>query len=152
MGAIEGRFVELGVSNAISKTKSVTTEAVVFSIRNNSTFNGALNKSRIKINHIAIASDGAKSVVCNVYRNAVIGGSPVWQQVSATNSLISFDVAGTLTSGRLIASDPLAKVDSDHLDSSDMEIYVNPGEILTVTAQSAAANDVNVSISWKELF
>lgn len=46
----------------------------------------------------------------------------------------------------------MAKVDTFFEDVESQNVYLYPGETATITASSAGAADVNLSLRWKELF
>jgi hypothetical protein len=133
--------------------KTISTETAIITIRNNSVFAGLTNYVQVGPQIITAASDGSKSVLFNIRKNTALGGSPSFVDYNSNTSVISIDTAGTtVTGGIFIGSLHIAKVSNDVLDMSILDILLSPGETLTISALSAASNDVNVSIIWKERF
>ena len=151
-GFSEGKNAEIGLTFATAKQKTITTESPVLNLKVLPTYNGISNKIRIKVTSIGFATDGTKTVDFKIYKNVILGGSPVFVNVSTANSIVAIDTAGTLTSGTLCAAMALGKIAQDHLNQSDIELYVQPGETLTITATSGGGSDVDVTLIWKELF
>lgn len=153
-GFIEGIGPELGSPYShVAQKSTITTETAIFSIRSLSNFAAVLNKVISHLIFINASSDGTKNVDIRIYKNATLGGVPAWVEVDSGLSVIEYDESGTTVSGgKLVFSTTLAKVDQLEINVSELHIYINPGETLTLTAQSVNASDVGGSLSWKELF
>jgi len=82
-----------------------------------------------------------------------LGGSPSYANIDAVNSVLQIDTAGTtVTGGTLMYALELAKVESKVLNLLDAHIKMLPGETLTVSASSASASDISITVRERELF
>tara|TARA_Y100000310_G_C20666379_1_gene807716 strand:- start:1292 stop:1654 length:363 start_codon:yes stop_codon:yes gene_type:complete len=81
-------------------------------------------------------------------------GTPSFTAVNANTSVISYDTAATVASGGVdIANLELGKTDSSGpLNLADLNIELGPGDTLTISAESAGANDAAATLTWQELF
>lgn len=87
------------------------------------------------------------------YINTTLGGSPSWTAFNSDASPGYYDTAGTTVSGGTqFFSIVLAKSDSAIVDLVDFGIFLNPGDSLTIAAQSDVSNIVEVAINWNDLF
>lgn len=153
MGAfIEGQTVKSSSRFAAEGSKTVTTEVSVLTIKNNDTFQSATNRATMFPDVLSVSSDGTKPVTFNLYINTTLGGTPSYTVIDADESVASFDVAGTtVTGGTKVLSIKIARDSGQTLKFSDLNIKLLPGDILTVSAQSALTSDVSVGMSWREL-
>ena len=136
-----------------SNSKTLTTEVAVLTIRNNTTYAGVPNFILVSPLNISAASDGAKSVLFNLYKNATLGGVPSFVDYNANTSVMSIDKAGTtVTGGILLSSIALNKSSNLIYPIANSGFKLHPGDTLTVSAVSAGSNDVVVSIMWQERF
>ena len=135
-----------------SKT-SVSTETNIFTLKNLATFQGKVNHIVSELISISASADGAKNVIVYFKKNATLGGSPSYANIDAVNSVLQIDTAGTtVTGGTLMYALELAKVESKVLNLFDAHIKILPGETLTVSASSAAASDISITVRERELF
>lgn len=155
-GVIDGGSGETGKRTfAYYNTKAISAATVtnIFTLKNNTTFQSKTNRVVVVPKFFTGDSDGAKSVRLSLIKNATLGGSPSYTSIDATNSVISYDTAGTtVTGGTLILPFFLAKVGQISEDLEHIIIKLKPGETLTVSAYSAQASDIDASISWEERF
>jgi hypothetical protein len=139
---------EFATSN--SKT-NITTETNILTIKAAATFQGLENHVIDVLDFVSLATEGTKPVTFYVKRNATLGGSPSYTNRDATNSTMSFDVAGTtVTGGTLEYAFALGKAESRQLQKLALTIY--PGDTITISATSANATDVVAAVRWRELF
>ena len=102
-----------------------------------------------------IATDGTKSVAFALVHEGTLTGPVNFTNIDSEVSVVSFDRDSTgITGGETIFGTILSKVDSDHIDLHPLDFRLNPGEILTITAEAVAGtgHDVTVSHTWAELF
>ena len=145
-------------STDVQEKLTVTTKIAIFTIRNKATYVS-------KTNFIDIVLLGASaSIEANaannlgdilIVKNAAIGGTPSYSDINTANSVVEIDVAGTtVTGGTLIAAGPLAgkndKLSADSLILS--KIILNPGDTLTLAAESANSATIDAGATWRELF
>lgn len=151
-GFIEGKDEKLGLTHSEDKSLSVTTEAAILSIRNKEVYQSKVNRTRVQIMSVNLATDGNKSTNFACYINSALGGTPVFTDHNTNVSVIEIDTAGTtITNGNKVIDVPMEKVGSNPLDTENLNILLSPGDTFTVTAKSANANIVEVGITWKEL-
>ena len=139
--------------SANASGSSISSETVLLNLRNQTTFQSKTNKVEIIIEFFEASSEGTKPAIIEIYKNISIGGTPVWGDVDATNSVIQTDTAGTITpdTTKRLFSIHLAKSDS-HAVQGLPSFYLLPGDTLTVTGQSASNTDLNFYVLWREEF
>jgi hypothetical protein len=142
----------------------VTAETNLLSIRNATTYNGVTNRSLIRLNSISIAcSNAANAVATIIFRiGATVGGVPAFTTVNGTtanngvtitsgNSVASVDTAGTTASaGTYIYNINAAGNTSSFLDLAALEIFIAPGETLTVSGKSTSSATLGAAVNWTE--
>lgn len=146
----------------ITKT-GITTEALALSIRNCTTYNTVTNRGLIRIHSVGIGTNTNTYGVLRFRIGATITGSPVYNPISGStadsgvtitsgNSIASVDTAGTLTagSGTYIWNMPIGASSSALMDVTPFNIFIAPGEILSITLTAANALSSNVSVNWTE--
>jgi len=148
---------------AADRTKNgITTETNIFSIRNCSTYNGSANRGLIRLNSISFASSIVTAVATMRLKiGATLGGVPAYTPYNGTtadngvtitsgNSVASMDVAGTtVTGGSYIYN--LSVVNSGiTLDLTELDLYIAPGETLTISGSSTSSSNLSVSLNWTE--
>lgn len=134
---------------SVNHGRTIAAETAVLSVRCDSTFYAQPNHYCLDVDFISSSTDGTRSVIFRIYRNANITGS-VWTSVAPTILPLSLDTTGTLVSpGISILSYTLAKVDNTQLVLTDLHTHMTIGDTITVTAQSTANNDVDVSLSLR---
>jgi hypothetical protein len=138
-----------------SNTKtSITTETNVLTLKNAASFLTFDNRVVSQIDFIGITtSGGTKPVTINVTRNATLGGSPSYTDIDASNSVTSYDTAGTTISGGTEEfSFGLGKEDSLNFAAKIYNLILNPSDTLTFSAASANASDVDIRVRLRDLF
>jgi hypothetical protein len=137
----------------VASKAAVSTEAVIVNFQNVSSFQSKTNRVVAEGVRLGTAVDGTKSAIIKIYKNLTIT-SPTWADVDATNSIMQTDTVGTVTpsDANLLWAYPLSKAGSVLDDIRNIDFEILPGETLTVTAQSAAATDVEFSARWRERF
>jgi hypothetical protein len=139
-----------GYYHTETDTNVNTTERVLFSLRNNPTFNGLTNKNSINIRFIEGANDHSQQGNVFLYINSTLSGES-WVDNDTDRSIASIDTSGTISSfGRLIGGALLGKTEAKSIFLD--EIVLSPGDIITMTAkESNGANGIMTgSISWIE--
>lgn len=160
MGAYtEGREPEsagspAAASNAVSAVTNV--ELPILSIQNVTTFQGLPNRVRIRLSNLSYVDDAPATILytIRVRLNATLTGAS-FANFDANTSVASVDTSASATSGGRIIWVGIATqvTTTTPLDASELEL--NPGDIVTVTAQrpiGAGGNDVAVGLSWTEKF
>ncbi|MEN8236145.1 MAG: hypothetical protein ABFQ95_01130 [Pseudomonadota bacterium] len=135
-----------------SRTVTYSDQFAVIASGAATTSSGML-QSRIQPDFISIASDGTKTADIHVYKNATVGGTPAFTDVSTNTSVVDYDIAGTtISSGALLTVVPVQKVGNASIPFHEFDVILSPGDTLTASATSSGASDVLIGISWKERF
>jgi ABC-type glutathione transport system ATPase component len=134
-------------------TNSVSSEEVLISFQSVSTFQSETNRVVAEGVRVSISTDGNKNAQVKMYKNLSISGAS-WANVDATNSIMQTDTAGTITpdDANLLWEYNLAKNDSIIDDIRDIDFILYPGETITITGQSGAANEITFTARWREKF
>lgn len=171
-GASGGLFNEgitkfLGPKNALDNQKNaITTLTNILTIRNATNFNGMINRAQVRITTLSVAYDGGNGIgVLQVHKNATLGGAPSYTTVNGTTadagvtitngqSVVSYDTAGTTvtpTSSSFITfNTSLARNTNILIDVSELDIFLNPGEIMTFACKASVSGSFSVSANWNE--
>ena len=150
---------------AVDATKnSVSAEAAILSIRNATTYNGSPNRGLLRLNELSVNSAAGNNSL-NIFRlriGATLGGSPSYATVNGTtgdegvtitsgNSSASVDTAATTaTGGLLVFNITCANNSNMALDLTPFQIFVAPGQVLTISAFSTVSSNHGVAINWSE--
>jgi len=133
------------------RTLASNVEANLIVLKNRDTVNGFPNQSDVIIRRITLSSDGNRAVKVKIIKNPTTLSADTTadydslQYVDAADSLLLYDVTSlTYTGGQLLNTFYVPK--NGGLDLSlGIQLYQN--EILLLTAESTAANTVNVAVS-----
>lgn len=161
---LNGNRSFLGPTWASSNRKtSITTETNLLTIRNATTYNGILNRSLIRIKSISVAWDNvSNTALLNVIKGTTLGGSPAYAAINGTtadagvtitsgNSVASVDKAGTtITGGNVLFNISLARYSSTTMDMTSLDLFLEPGSILTFSITGDQSGDARVSVNWVE--
>jgi len=144
-------------STGKQQATSVTSSDNVLTIRNKSTYASKTNYIDVLLERVSVSleASGTNNLAeVRMVRNATLGGSPSYSDVSATDSVVDYDVAGTtVTSGKTLDVFSLAgKNDSVNIDLTPYDIILAPGETISFEGVSASSATINVTPLWKELF
>lgn len=142
-------------SNKKEKT-SVTTEIAIFTIRNKASYAGKTNFIDIIIEGIgaSIEASAANNLgQIRLIKNTTLGGTPDWNDINTTDSVVEIDVAGTtVTGGKEMFYIPMAgKNDKELRNITDFKIIISPTDTITVAGLSANSATIDAGILWKEL-
>lgn len=159
-GASGGAFVEgpvtfLGAQFSVppaTVTAGAGVETPILSLRANTVFVNRISTAQLQIDRISVSCDGTKNVLFKVYKNATLT-APRWQNVSAVSSASSYDqnaTAFSIGSGTLVYAFAVAKTGNSTESLTDIALFLQAGDYLTITATSVNANDVAASIVWIE--
>jgi len=144
-------------SSGEQSTASVTTELAILTIRNKATYASKVNYIDLVLEAVtgSIQAAGANNLAnIRVVKNTTLGGTPSYADISTTDSIVDMDVAGTtLTGGRELFSFPLAgKNDKLFHNVKGHQIFISPGETLTISGTSVGTATVDAGLLWRELF
>ena len=143
---------------------SVTAETNLFSLRNATTYNGVENKGMLRLNSLSFSHAGAITSVgvCRLRIGATLGGTATYAAIDGTtadngvtitagNSVTSANtIHTTATGGTYIFNLTVAGDSNAVIDLSPYDLYVSPGEILTVSVFSSATATVAACLGWTE--
>lgn len=141
-----------------SQTKlAVTTEVAILTIRNKSTYQSKNNFIDIWLQNVGVsieASSANNLAEVRLVKDATLGGTPSYNDINTSNSVVELDVAGTtVTGGADIFPGTLAgKNDRAFQNLTDYKILLAPGETLTLAGLSANSATIKGALLWKELF
>ena len=151
---VEGENDDHGPRFVKSNAKAgITTETSILTIRNNLVAGSIENRSKIVVKFLSLATEtGNKVAAFRVVRGATLGGSPSYASVD-TDSIVSFDVAGTtVTGGDELFAQTLSQDSSDKVFlNNGLVIELFPGETLTFAGGSALSSDMTAAMSWVEI-
>lgn len=150
---LEGEERYFGQERAASATRSINaaTETPVLSVRTANVFNNVFSTKQLFPLRLGAAADGTKNVVINVYKGATLTAA----QFAAVNTgscalKDSSATAVTTTGATLIYSFALSKTGQDTQDLSAFNTFLSLGETMVITATSANASDITITLAWDE--
>jgi len=158
-GASGGAFVEgpiefLGAQFGATATKSIgsATETPVISLRASTVYLNRLSTAQLQIDRFSVACDGTKTVDFKVYKNGTLT-APQFARVNANTSASDYDSAATgfaIGSGTQVYAFSVSKAGNATESVTDLALFMQAGDVLTITAYSANASDISASIIWVE--
>ena len=143
----------------------VTTETSFLNLKNCTTFNGVVNRGTIRLNTLSLANGTtSNNNVCTTMLKigTTLGGSPSYTPINGStadggvtitsgNSIVSYDTAATTVSGGNYIYNISAGSGGNHsVDLTPFDLYINPGEILTISCKSTTSSTLGISINWSE--
>lgn len=146
----EGVVVYTGPSKAFGNAKATTTDTVVFTLQNPTTYKGRVNRSRIKLQSLNIYSDQANAdpVTFKLELDATLASTSFASFGDYT--AINTDIAGTLTTaGTVIFQGGTSEVDSKVIDLLNYDIFLNPGETISVVGDGSNSGS-GAALTWVE--
>lgn len=137
---------------AFQAAKTVTVEKPVIAIRAKATYQSITNMLSPLMGRLGFSTDGTKSVTFKIYRSAVLTAAD-WTEYDVDVSSLEFDIAATAFSdGSFLFAYELSKIDSFTDDVAKWNIYLEPNEVLLITATSVNTSEVAVSVLMQEPF
>lgn len=151
---VEGpiRFLGAQFSAQGSVTLSAGVETPVLSVRGSTVHKNRISTAQLQLDRVSVACDGTKTVAFRVYKNGTLT-APRWQEVNTSTSAASYDYQATgfsIGTGTLVYAFSVAKTGNATEALSDLALFLQAGDLVTVTATSANASDVTASIVWVE--
>lgn len=155
-GFIQGKESDVGLIKGASNTKIGvgTSQTSILAIKNNVVYQGTLNRVKVRVDGINVASEGTKLVTVKITKEGILDGTPAFADVDSNTSVIATDTAGTtFTGGTEILTVELGKTDSKEIPLKQFKIDLLPGEIIIISgAATSSTSDIGASIHWRELF
>lgn len=154
-GFIQGKNQELSSPpfNKSNTVSGITTEVPILSIQNKRAFNGEINKNRIKLANLNLYADGTgtNSVTFKLILNATLTGAS-FSDIDNTNSSAAASTSATaLTGGTVLKQFTIGRNTSTNLPEIDINLYLNPEDVLTISCTSSSTIAGSASINWREL-
>ena len=146
----EGKIEYTGPTKAFGNAASSTTNTVQFSLQNPTTYQSVTNRSRIRLQSINVYADqsNADPVRFELQLNPTLT-SATFSSVGNYTAIES-DTAATLnTAGTTIFQAATAEVDSKTIDLSKYDIFLNPGEIISIVSNGTNTG-AGASLTWVE--
>jgi len=153
----------LGPQWAIDSLKNtITTEANLLNLRNCTTYNTITNTGVIRLRSLSCSTDNGNGLATiRLKKGVTIGGSPSFTTINGTtadqgvtitsgNSISSYDVAGTGTTGTTFFNVCLSRNSNVSYDLTNFNLFILPSETLTVTAFSTVSSSIQVALNWNE--
>lgn len=155
MAYLEGTPVYTGPSFSVNSSVasfSSTTQTNIITLKNKTIFRGINNKIPSKTRIITLSTEGNKPLTIDLTKNASLSGTPVYNDKSVDSTIEYTTSSSTLSGGTLVASFTLSKSGQLFIREQDLELFMSPGETLTLSAAttSGGTNDVAMTISWVE--
>jgi hypothetical protein len=149
---VEGKIAFSGAQFSVigSKTAGAGAETPILSLRGSTSYFYRRSSAQLQIDRFSVACDGTKTVNFRVYKNPTLT-APQFVRVNATTSATDYDTAATATTGGTLIYAFSAGKTGDATESvSDLSLFLQAGDTLTITATSVNASDVSASIVWIE--
>lgn len=134
--------------SGVEKSISASTETVIFSLQNYTTFQGSAVNSSVLIDTISVGGSGSgnNSIIIRAYVNSTLVG-PVWGYVN-NYSQVRKDEVGTASGGLLVESFVVGRNDALVVKSTT-PIKICPNTTITFTAFSGGTADVFLSVTYR---
>ena len=146
-----------------SNKSSITTETNIITLQNCTSYNGVTNRSLIRLNSVSVSSSAANGIaVFRLKLGATLGGVPAYTAINGTlagagatitsgNSVTSYDVAGTtIANGLYLFGIGMDNPNTRDIDLTPFDLYVAPGEFMTVSAFSTNSSAIGCVLNWTE--
>lgn len=149
---VEGKITFLGAQFGVVGTKALLAgvETPVVTLRGSTTVNNKRSSAQIQIDRFSVACDGTKRLDFRVYKNGVLT-APQFARVNATTSAADYDSAATATTGGTqVYAFSVAKTGNVTESVTDLALFLQAGDTLTITAQSDNAAEVSATVVWIE--
>jgi hypothetical protein len=136
-------------TQAFTKTVAANSTTYLGTISNVSTYQGKTNKIPLILTHIGISTEGTKPAEIKIIKDAVLVDTSA-SSVNANSSIVSVDTSGSASAGTVVMPFPMAKADTLGEDLIEQNLMLHPSETFTITGNSTASNDVEVTLRWRE--
>lgn len=149
-----------------SYKNTITTETCLINLRNATTYNGVTNRSLLRLQSVTFSSAAAAAAAAASFLRfkigATIGGAPSYACVNGTtadggvtitsgNSVAAYDTAGTtVANGTFMFSIGAGDSTNSFIDLTNFNLFIAPGEILTVSGFSSSSATLGCALTWTE--
>jgi hypothetical protein len=157
MAFCEGHGYSQAIMTKNSASASVSlatpTNQNVLTLLNYTTFASKTNRVQVILTVISTSVEGAKAVSFKLIRNATFGATLSYTPVNVNTSVIQYSTTTTSATGGSQVFAFEAPINSGAvLFVNALQIFLAPGETMTLQATSANATQADCSISWEELW
>lgn len=152
---VEGTPVSLGPQFSVTTNKSIpsSAETVILSLRASTIFHSRKSTVQVQLERISISCEGPKPVEYKVYKNINLIAAQ-FQSVNINTSSADYDQSASsfsIGSGAQIFGFTTSKSGNITEDVSNLNIFLQPGDVVTVTANTTGSgSDISISMVWKE--
>lgn len=141
-----------------------STETYILSIKNATYYNGVLNRNNIRLDSFSIGTNtGNQQLTLRFIQNLTLTGTPIFVPISGTtstngatvssgNSISSVDKVATYTAntGNYVYNCSVGLGATFHIDLTPFNLYIAPGETLTILGIGSGNVATGVSVNWRE--
>ncbi|MCB7127945.1 MAG: hypothetical protein J3T61_00200 [Candidatus Brocadiales bacterium] len=159
----EGPIASTSVRHSTQGTATgdLTTETCILVLKNKPIYQSRANRVDYIPTSITFSANGAgaaKFTTLRLVHGPILGGNTSFVDINTATSIVSFDTASTTrTGGNIISTFEFgAAVEAFMLGPDDLESLMgehHPGNVMAITVElDGGTSDVDVGISWQELF
>lgn len=162
VGSVSAGIVDGGGADPIARiftrtlgttTLNAGTSTQLIHFRSKATFFGITNKISSQLILLSAATDGTKPVAWGIKKNADIITPGTFVDADPDSVLeVSLDEVVDLNTGTDILFWNMARADTFFEDLEKYLVKLRPNERATIFALSQNANDIELSVRWKDLF
>ena len=147
-GFVEGKLIYNGINYSADGTTSAAANKNMISLRNPLTFQGVTNKTIALIKTLTLVTDGVANITFNLVKDATLTGGSFTSVSPYSPVLVDTTATYTAGTGRSAYKTILNKTDSNTIDISSYEIFLNPGETISIITTGGNNTGANVAMSW----
>lgn len=133
-------------------TAGAGVETPVVTLRADTVFQNKQSTAQLQIDRFTVSCDGTKNVNFKIYKNATLTGAR-WQRVNTNTSAASYDINATglsIGAGSVVYAFSVAKTGNATESVTELSLFMQAGDTITITATSVNATDISASIIWIE--
>lgn len=159
-GFVEGKSIITGPNNNYYGTSTITSadEQTIFNLQNYPTYYTIKNRVRVYLQYFSCGNDVNKSSIVSIYKNLTLNSTSAWSQ-NNTNSVMYRDdndaspEFNNYETSKLIYRTIVPKDNGDSVNLTDFNLFLAPGDILTVAATpGSATGTITANLGWVEDF
>lgn len=146
-GQVADRWVVIGETRVNLGSQTGNTYENMFTVRNKSAFNGKPNHIRVELAVANFTTDANKSVEFVNIVGGTLSGNTAFVDVDANESVLEVSYNGTVTGTAAGAATTVTKVSDRRTDVRGTDIYIYPGEEVSLGVRGVAGQSVTGDIS-----
>lgn len=158
MGGVEGKNLQNGIPNniAVEDTGIGTTETPLFSIHNQTVYQGTINHVDLKFTLLSVSIDATaanKPATVRIRLNPTLTGAS-FSALDANTSVVQQDTSATIVSGgRVVFAKSVTEGSPADIELAKIIDKLKPGEIVTVSLEASSGTvDSVTTLNWEDLF